>query len=294
MRASGFLSTPSARRATQYTKSGLSKGGISIHALREEGDSSDEQASTRTLQFLSTPSARRATYLPPSSLMHCAISIHALREEGDDNAPTNTKQGNISIHALREEGDQSRSCHRSRAENFYPRPPRGGRLHDRRHTKEHFDISIHALREEGDPVIFLKEKEISIFLSTPSARRATRMDQPITRAEHISIHALREEGDGCGLATQRSRTISIHALREEGDIWRCRVGRNTENFYPRPPRGGRPEKTTPAILSTRFLSTPSARRATKGRVSAPRDFLFLSTPSARRATKSATFIHRFF
>ena len=171
--------------------------------------------------------------------MHCAISIHALREEGDDNAPTNTKQGNISIHAL---------------------------------------------REEGDPVIFLKEKEISIFLSTPSARRATRMDQPITRAEHISIHALREEGDGCGLATQRSRTISIHALREEGDIWRCRVGRNTENFYPRPPRGGRPEKTTPAILSTRFLSTPSARRATKGRVSAPRDFLFLSTPSARRAT----------
>ena len=37
--------------------------------------------------------------------MHCAISIHALREEGDDNAPTNTKQGNISIHALREEGD---------------------------------------------------------------------------------------------------------------------------------------------------------------------------------------------
>ena len=280
--------------------------GISIHALREEGDGIVCLEQSRTTYFYPRPprGGRRGTVWLPAcrcgisihalreegdarssrKRRQSRISIHALREEGDDNAPTNTKQGNISIHALREEGDQSRSCHRSRAENFYPRPPRGGRLHDRRHTKEHFDISIHALREEGDPVIFLKEKEISIFLSTPSARRATRMDQPITRAEHISIHALREEGDGCGLATQRSRTISIHALREEGDIWRCRVGRNTENFYPRPPRGGRPEKTTPAILSTRFLSTPSARRATKGRVSAPRDFLFLSTPSARRAT----------
>ena len=61
VRASGFLSTPSARRATQYTKSGLSKGGISIHALREEGDI-----------------IRRASIDPD-----IAISIHALREEGD-------------------------------------------------------------------------------------------------------------------------------------------------------------------------------------------------------------------
>ena len=78
-------------------------------------------------------------------------------------------------------------------------------------------------------------------------------------------------------------------------------------FYPRPPRGGRPYAGTPYHLFGRFLSTPSARRATEG------DFLFigwccnfyprpprggrrlvpekkgrcrifLSTPSARRAT----------
>ena len=34
-----FLSTPSARRATHCRKRGRAAGGISIHALREEGDS---------------------------------------------------------------------------------------------------------------------------------------------------------------------------------------------------------------------------------------------------------------
>ena len=58
------------------------------------------------------------------------------------------------------------------------------------------------------------------------------------------------------------------------------------HFYPRPPRGGRPACTTTARQSTRFLSTPSARRAT---FSAQRasgwSASFLSTPSARRATR---------
>ena len=57
------------------------------------------------------------------------------------------------------------------------------------------------------------------------------------------------------------------------------------DFYPRPPRGGRPVPEMPCSLSARFLSTPSARRATS-----PEPLLdypvkiFLSTPSARRAT----------
>ena len=34
----------------------------------------------------------------------------------------------ISIHALREEGDASRMMLMMRTLNFYPRPPRGGRL----------------------------------------------------------------------------------------------------------------------------------------------------------------------
>ena len=102
------------------------------------------------------------------------------------------------------------------------------------------------------------------FLSTPSARRATlqcivdgcsgghfyprpprggRLEQPYKKCEacKISIHALREEGD---LYKCRLRhvlvSISIHALREEGD-----------------------QGNTAALsVTTIFLSTPSARRAT--------------------------------
>ena len=79
-----FLSTPSARRATTARPASRScaknfyprppRGGrhlavhvvdnlvkISIHALREEGDTSAMSAQTDTILFLSTPSARRAT-----------------------------------------------------------------------------------------------------------------------------------------------------------------------------------------------------------------------------------------
>ena len=52
-----------------------------------------------------------------------------------------------------------------------------------------------------------------------SVRRATEFQNPEIRAEYISIHA----------------------LREEGDIWRRIYHTSVENFYPRPPRGGRPD-----------------------------------------------------
>ena len=101
----------------------------------------------------------------------------------------------------------------------------------------------------------------------------------------ISIHALREEGD-----TRRPRglvllTISIHALREEGDRFHALVqplldpflstpsARRATGivrllpepaayFYPRPPRGGRPQTARLTAFGSLFLSTPSARRAT--------------------------------
>ena len=61
-----------------------------------------------------------------------------------------TEASKISIHALREEGDLVRLCRKAPVPNFYPRPPRGGRL--KRCTVWHgsITISIHALREEGD------------------------------------------------------------------------------------------------------------------------------------------------
>ena len=78
-----FLSTPSARRATFSTWRPLISQGISIHALREEGDGRPANLITRQ-----------------------QISIHALREEGDLlQCLFYSWQSMISIHALREEGD---------------------------------------------------------------------------------------------------------------------------------------------------------------------------------------------
>ena len=169
-------------------------------------------------QFLSTPSARRAT-----AYFHDYIYGKA-----------------ISIHALREEGDTSSFPQFSLSDDFYPRPPRGGR-----------------------PTLFCTNLGALSFLSTPSARRATYVDLSLTNRHFISIHALREEGDGARtseiqllfkfLSTPSARRatcggrrlfgrfrISIHALREEGD---CDV-------------------VDGVVLYDKFLSTPSARRAT--------------------------------
>ena len=107
--------------------------GISIHALREEGDSlwlssgkaqkhfyprpprggrpALDHALAGAIQFLSTPSARRATIRPVDN--------------------------------------------KSTPNDFYPRPPRGGR--PLALSLEPCDqlISIHALREEGDWMFYL-------------------------------------------------------------------------------------------------------------------------------------------
>ena len=79
----------------------------------------------------------------------------------------------------------------------------------------------------------------------------------------ISIHALREEGDWGSLSFGSDQEISIHALREEGDASRASPALPTFYFYPRPPRGGRRFLCCSIVCTRRFLSTPSARRATR-------------------------------
>ena len=123
-----FLSTPSARRATHGPGDHHRGVGISIHALREEGD--------LLAKFF------RGVHV---------ISIHALREEGDREARSAALGPIISIHALREEGDQDQGHAVPLWVYFYPRPPRGGRLVRLFIPKAGHIISIHALREEGDP-----------------------------------------------------------------------------------------------------------------------------------------------
>ena len=80
---SEFLSTPSARRATSPSLAGAVMPCISIHALREEGDRKGLPRKKPVIRFLSTPSARRATAPRAPLNAFQNISIHALREEGD-------------------------------------------------------------------------------------------------------------------------------------------------------------------------------------------------------------------
>ena len=80
------------------------------------------------------------------------------------------------------------------------------------------------------------------FLSTPSARRATLQDC-------AQIYWL---------------CISIHALREEGDTERHAAGQCDQNFYPRPPRGGRHEYLGAANITVQFLSTPLREEGDRG------------------------------
>ena len=109
----------------------------------------------------------------------------------------------------------------------------------------------------------------------------------------ISIHALREEGDLDSDIAQIIYKISIHALREEGDQRQPCIVAKLLYFYPRPPRGGRPSTITAMRTAVKFLSTPSARRATPDSAGDHPDQRFLSTPSARRATRSRGSLQRF-
>ena len=83
--------------------------------------------------------------------------------------------GEISIHALREEGDSHGLACMDGNADFYPRPPRGGRLVQCLLQFLPPGISIHALREEGDIRPASWPCGMRRFLSTPSARRATLM-----------------------------------------------------------------------------------------------------------------------
>ena len=308
----GFLSTPSARRATIKPDRETVSRYISIHALREEGDRQTRLSTKLSLNFyprpprggrlflscyssflflfLSTPSARRATVGAGALILAKPISIHALREEGDDHP-----------------AQQPPELH-----NFYPRPPRGGRHLLGVIPDGHADFYPRPPRGGRLPV-GLHDEGVGQFLSTPSARRATRPCLSLlTVGQFLSTPSARRATDHRGHRPRR-RLISIHALREEGDAGGSCSEAAAHYFYPRPPRGGRQLTGLCPFHEDRFLSTPSARRATltSPAWAALRAYfyprpprggrhiegvivfthrIFLSTPSARRATGNTVYI----
>ena len=138
-------------------------------------------------------------------------------------------------------GGRRRICPRcSMTLYFYPRPPRGGRL----------VTSVSSCSSSG-------------FLSTPSARRATGTFHGASRnTPYFYPRPPRGGRPAQSLRRRRPSRISIHALREEGDNTASSGILPVTYFYPRPPRGGRPYAIGDLVAYNKFLSTPSARRAT--------------------------------
>ena len=174
-------------------------------------------------KFLSTPSARRATSVPGIT-------------------------GNVDLFLSTPSARRATCGIKKYKRNdfyFYPRPPRGGRL-----------------------MTLPNSMEMVEFLSTPSARRATlglalqksvlidfyprppRGGRPFPppsgmSAKRISIHALREEGDIMQLANlaRAGQFLSTPSARRATTCCRPHL-RPAGDFYPRPPRGGRPRPLT--------------------------------------------------
>ena len=124
-------------------------------------------------------------------------------------------------------------------ENFYPRPPRGGRPQD-------------GAASHSRPYFYPRPPR--------GGRRRRGSNAPVCYV------------------------ISTHALREEGDPRRTARPPPRRYFYPRPPRGGRRGVFLRPRNYSRFLPTPSARRATPHDEGLCNFHPFLPTPSARRAT----------
>ena len=283
---------------------------ISIHALREEGDRGTGQLQANERGgFLSTPSARRATCYYNSNGLNIILFLstpsarratgRAGGEDrcGDDFYPRPPRGGRQLTTASWQKARLFLSTPSARRtttlelsfyltfQNFYPRPPRGGRRFCRASDSLSSGISIHALREEGD-----------------------QWDANVDQLTRISIHALREEGDtrpgrwgspriyfyprpprggrprqparspsSCNFYPRPPRGGRLFVLQKSQIFF--------DYFYPRPPRGGRREKSRTKFILEKFLSTPSARRATEVLVQKLAAYEFLSTPSARRATR---------
>ena len=176
---------------------------ISIHALREEGDLDTVQRSFRESDFYPRPPrGGRHTHFITAGLIP-VISIHALREEGD--IQKFKALFNAALFLSTPSARRATSLAIKMAEiedNFYPRPPRGGRRCSGQRTSSPIRYFYPRPPRGGRPAIYDGKKLFSA----------------------ISIHALREEGDGAKFSLENTALfISIHALREEGDKPPARV-----------------------------------------------------------------------
>ena len=225
------------------------------------------RACVRPKAFLSTLSLRRATF----GENHFGVVTH------------------ISIHALLAESDHPRLRHQPGLQHFYPRSPCGERRYPVEVTGQSFRFLSTLSLRRATAVSRVLFTPVQKFLSTLSLRRATQIlgclaylqsyfyprspcgERPAQAAGHSRRKVNFYPRSPCGERRQITgdnvvcTVISIHALLAESDM----------------------QSLCGMVISLRFLSTLSLRRATIMRVSVSGfSSKFLSTLSLRRATIS--------
>ncbi len=184
---------------------------------------------------------------------------------------------------------------RKRWQNFYPRPPCGGRQIEPFLEVYTWDFyprppcgGRHENQQAGGPAA-------AYFYPRPpcGGRRGTVRSRTV-RALYFYPRPPCGGRRGAGVPLRKCFFISIHALRAEGDFTPPQISPQRPYFYPRPPCGGRPlqppvKGLAPDLISIHALRAEGDRYRIAVDVQA---FEFLSTPSVRRATCRGRPCHR--
>ena len=216
---SGFLSPPSARRATLTGDDISEVTFISIPALREEGDPAAHLRLRRWRYFYPRPprGGRPTIFLtwsPTSTFLSPPSARRATRNHAGGN-----HDKRISIPALREEGDTPRGCPTAGGDLFLSPPSARRATCGAQGPVAVHRISIPALREEGDTVVVGADDLKRQFLSPPSARRATEHQTALQVLNQFLSPPSARRATEQRLLVLDGLDISIPALREEGDLF---------------------------------------------------------------------------
>ena len=150
-------------------------------------------------------------------------------------------------------------------------------------------ISIHALREEGDGLLHKGQPPCSNFYPRPPRGGRPSMRHTVRYGGIISIHALREEGDFWWADVPRIciEFLSTPSARRATHR-RPAPGSRGSDFYPRPPRGGRPPARSDPRSGSR-ISIHALReegdRCGGGKGKSPADFYPRPPRGGRRGSK---------
>ena len=125
--------------------------------------------------------------------------------------------------------------------NFYPRPPRGGRRASTARRLSFMQFLSTPSARRATRTSCTRSLPMR-FLSTPSARRATyRYATYKATAIFLSTPSARRATSDEGTYTYESIFLSTPSARRATPKYHAESGADLD-FYPRPPRGGRPTR----------------------------------------------------